>query len=130
MTSAPVNRSTEVFTSNGAAAHPRDAVTARSPVRVRDFGSRRIWASPMSVTLYPYRDTSWDGQHRALPVRSASLKRGELMASAKTEFLHIRLTKEDEARLKEAAKKEHLDTSTWARRALLLAAEKILEERE
>lgn len=53
----------------------------------------------------------------------------ETMGSAKTEFLHIRLSKEDLSRLRKAAESEHLDTSTWARRALLIAADKVLEDR-
>jgi hypothetical protein len=39
---------------------------------------------------------------------------------AKTEFLQIRVSPEDRARMDAAAAAEHLDTSTWARRLLLL----------
>ena len=45
------------------------------------------------------------------------------MAKPKTEFLQIRLTREDKARLTRAAEADHLDASTWARRALLHALE-------
>jgi hypothetical protein len=40
---------------------------------------------------------------------------------AKTNFLQIRLTPEDRRRIENAAASEHLDPSTWARRAILLA---------
>lgn len=40
---------------------------------------------------------------------------------AKTEFLQIRITPADLARIRGAAEADHLDTSTWARRALLRA---------
>jgi uncharacterized protein (DUF1778 family) len=42
-------------------------------------------------------------------------------AMAKTEFLQIRLTKEDRERLRRAAKADFLDLSTWARRVVLQA---------
>jgi hypothetical protein len=41
----------------------------------------------------------------------------------KTEFLQIRLTQEDRRRIAEAAARDHLDPSTWARRMILLALE-------
>ena len=40
---------------------------------------------------------------------------------AKTEFLQIRITSEDRARLRRAAAAEYLDVSTWARSVLLKA---------
>ncbi|CAN5835753.1 hypothetical protein BH23GEM6_BH23GEM6_24000 [soil metagenome] len=40
---------------------------------------------------------------------------------AKTEFLQIRLTPEDRQRIDRVATAAHLDTSTWARQALLRA---------
>lgn len=43
---------------------------------------------------------------------------------AKTEFLQIRCSPEDRERLRRVALAEHLDLSTWARRTLLLAAER------
>ncbi|MGD9932883.1 MAG: hypothetical protein AB7T37_04120 [Dehalococcoidia bacterium] len=48
------------------------------------------------------------------------------MPTPKTNFLQIRLSPEDRARMDALAAAEHLDTSTWARRVLLLA----LDERE
>ncbi len=39
----------------------------------------------------------------------------------KTEFLQIRLTPEDRRLMDQAAEKDHLDTSTWARQILLRA---------
>jgi hypothetical protein len=39
----------------------------------------------------------------------------------KTEFLQIRVSPEDRRRMDAAALAEHLDTSTWARRLLLMA---------
>lgn len=42
---------------------------------------------------------------------------------AKTEFLQIRLTPEDRDRVWQAAAADHLDASTWARRAILRAVE-------
>lgn len=42
---------------------------------------------------------------------------------AKTEFLQIRLTPEDRERIWHAAAADHLDASTWARRAILRAVE-------
>lgn len=43
---------------------------------------------------------------------------------AKTEFLQIRLSPEDLDRIERVARAEHLDKSTWARRALLKAVER------
>ena len=43
---------------------------------------------------------------------------------AKEDFLHIRFSREDKKRVEEVAKREHLDTSTWARRVILKAVEK------
>jgi hypothetical protein len=37
----------------------------------------------------------------------------------KTEFLQIRCTPEERARMQKAAVSEHLDLSTWARRVLM-----------
>lgn len=42
---------------------------------------------------------------------------------AKSEFLQIRLSPKDRARIKKVADAEHLETSTWARRVLLKAVE-------
>lgn len=42
----------------------------------------------------------------------------------KTEFLQIRLTPEDRARLRRAAHSDFLEVSTWARRAILQALER------
>ena len=42
---------------------------------------------------------------------------------AKTEFLQIRVSPEDKKRIKRVAEADHLDQSTWARRALLKAVE-------
>jgi len=42
---------------------------------------------------------------------------------AKTEFLQIRVSPEDMARIREAAEADHLDTSTWARRLILRAVD-------
>jgi hypothetical protein len=42
----------------------------------------------------------------------------------KTEFLQIRCSPEDRARLSRIAEAEHLDLSTWARRVLLQAADR------
>lgn len=41
----------------------------------------------------------------------------------KTDFLQIRVSPADRARLRRVAEAEHLDLSTWARRALLQAAD-------
>jgi hypothetical protein len=41
----------------------------------------------------------------------------------KTEFLRIPVPPEDRERLQREADRQHLDLSTWARRALLKAAE-------
>jgi predicted transcriptional regulator len=43
---------------------------------------------------------------------------------AKTEFLQIRISPEDRDRMRRLAESEHLDLSTWARRALLQAVER------
>lgn len=40
---------------------------------------------------------------------------------AKTEFLQIRVTPEDRVRIERAASANHLELSTWARQAILLA---------
>ena len=42
---------------------------------------------------------------------------------AKTEFLQIRVSPEDKKRIKRVAEADHLDQSTWARRAVLKAVE-------
>lgn len=42
---------------------------------------------------------------------------------AKTEFLQIRITPADRARIREAADADHLDPSTWARQVILRAVE-------
>ena len=42
---------------------------------------------------------------------------------AKTEFLQIRMTPESRQRLSRVAEADHLDESTWARRAILQALE-------
>ena len=42
---------------------------------------------------------------------------------AKTEFLQIRLTPESRQHLSRVAEADHLDESTWARRAILQALE-------
>lgn len=47
----------------------------------------------------------------------------------KTEFLQIRCSPEDRARMQKAADSEHLDLSTWARRVLLQTVTK-MEERK
>jgi uncharacterized protein (DUF1778 family) len=47
---------------------------------------------------------------------------------ARTEFLQIRLSPDDRKRIERAARADHLDLSTWARRAILLAVD--LYERE
>lgn len=41
----------------------------------------------------------------------------------KTSFLQIRLSPEDRERIDRVAKADHLDSSTWARRAILRAVE-------
>lgn len=43
---------------------------------------------------------------------------------AKTEFLQIRMTPEGSQRLSRVAEADHLDESTWARRAILQALER------
>lgn len=43
------------------------------------------------------------------------------MNDARTEILHVRLTKRERARLGEVAKAEYLDQSVWARQAILQA---------
>lgn len=48
---------------------------------------------------------------------------------AKTEFLQIRVSPEDLGRIREAADADHLDTSTWARRAILRAVNEWMVER-
>ena len=50
-------------------------------------------------------------------------------AMPKTEFLQIRCSPEDRARMQKAAAAEHLDLSTWARRVLLQTVTK-MEERK
>ena len=47
----------------------------------------------------------------------------------KTEFLQIRCSPEDRARMQKAADSEHLDLSTWARRVLLQTVTR-MEERK
>jgi predicted transcriptional regulator len=42
----------------------------------------------------------------------------------KTEFLQIRCSPEDRERIRRVAEAEHLEVSTWARRALLQAVER------
>jgi hypothetical protein len=48
---------------------------------------------------------------------------------AKTEFLQIRVTPEDLARIRKAAEVDHLDTSTWARRTILHAVGEFEKQR-
>ncbi len=48
---------------------------------------------------------------------------------AKTEFLQIRCSPEDRARMQKAADDEHLELSTWARRVLLQAVTR-MEDRK
>lgn len=43
----------------------------------------------------------------------------------KTEFLQIRISPEDRERMQAVAAAEHLDLSTWARRVLLQAVDKV-----
>lgn len=43
---------------------------------------------------------------------------------AKTEFLQIRMTPESRQRLSRVAEADHLDESTWARRAILQALDR------
>ncbi len=43
---------------------------------------------------------------------------------AKTEFLQIRMTPESSKRLSRVAEADHLDESTWARRAILQALDR------
>lgn len=43
---------------------------------------------------------------------------------AKTEFLQIRMTPESSQRLSRVAEADHLDESTWARRAILQALDR------
>jgi hypothetical protein len=43
---------------------------------------------------------------------------------AKTEFLQIRMTPENNRRLSRVAEADHLDESTWARRAILQALDR------
>jgi hypothetical protein len=43
---------------------------------------------------------------------------------AKTEFLQIRMTPENSQRLSRVAEADHLDESTWARRAILQALDR------
>lgn len=43
----------------------------------------------------------------------------------KTEFLQIRLSPEDRARVERAAAAQHLSPSTWARQSLLLVLERL-----
>jgi hypothetical protein len=47
----------------------------------------------------------------------------------KTEFLQIRCSPEDRARMQKAADSEHLDLSTWARRVLLQTVTKMEEKK-
>jgi len=47
---------------------------------------------------------------------------------AKTEFLQIRLSPEDRAKIAQAAAAQHLDVSTWARQTLLRALDRDSEE--
>lgn len=48
----------------------------------------------------------------------------------KSEFLQIRLSPEDRARIKKVAEAEHLEISTWARRELLKAVERWEQQHE
>ena len=43
---------------------------------------------------------------------------------ARSEFLQIRVSPDDKKRIKQVAKADHLDASTWARRAVLKAVER------
>ncbi len=47
---------------------------------------------------------------------------------AKTEFLQIRMTPESRQRLSRVAEADHLDESTWARRAILKALDRWEED--
>ena len=47
---------------------------------------------------------------------------------SKTEFLQIRLAPEDRLRIAEAAAREHLDASTWARCLILRELEALSEK--
>ena len=49
---------------------------------------------------------------------------------AKTEFLHIRLSREDKRRVAAAARATHLDASTWARMVILKAVEEVERKEE
>jgi uncharacterized protein (DUF1778 family) len=51
-------------------------------------------------------------------------------AKPKTDFLQIRLTPDDRILVDQAARAEHLDTSTWARQVILKAAEAQRRKRE
>ncbi len=47
---------------------------------------------------------------------------------AKSEFLQIRMTPEGHQRLRRVAEADHLDKSTWARRAIMQALDRWEEE--
>lgn len=55
---------------------------------------------------------------------------GKADAMVKSEFLQIRLSPEDRARIKKVAEAEHLEISTWARRELLKAVERWEQQHE
>ena len=46
----------------------------------------------------------------------------------KSEFLQIRVTSQDRTRIDQTAESQHLDTSTWARKVILDAVQR-LEDR-
>lgn len=54
----------------------------------------------------------------------------EMAEEPRTEFLQIRLTPEERARIQRVAEAEHLEMSTWARRELLKAIERWEEEQD
>lgn len=47
----------------------------------------------------------------------------------KTAFLHIRLSREDKERVKQAAEGNYLDASTWARMTIMKAVEEYEQAR-
>lgn len=51
-------------------------------------------------------------------------RKAKMAKDRKTDTLRIRLTEAERRALNDAAKREHDETSTWARRILLLQAER------